>query len=70
MTERDRSIVRELAKQYMEFATSEKQRKRYQRGKDNNDLIAGRPPVTIEEIPWYQMNYEDALTCCWEDEQA
>ena len=70
MTERDRSIVRELAKQYMEFATSEKQRKRYQRGKDNNDLIAGRPPVTIEEIPWYQMNYEDALTCYCEDEQA
>lgn len=62
--------MRELAKKYMEFATSEKQRKRYQRGLDNNDLIAGRPPVTIEEIPWYQMNIGDELTCICEDEEA
>lgn len=31
--------------------------------RDNNDLIPGRPPVLLDEIPWYQMNIGDELTC-------
>ncbi len=70
MTERDKSIIRELAKKYMEIATSEKQLKANKRMLDTNDLKLVRPPVMIDEIPWYQMNIDDELTCICEDERA
>ena len=67
MTNRDKQIVRELAKRYMELTSSEKQQKMFRRMKDNNDLNPGRPPVLIDEVPWYQMNIDDELTCICED---
>ena len=70
MTQKDIQIVRELAKRYMEMATSEKQRKMNQRMKDTNDLKLVRPPLLIDEIPWYQINIDDELTCVCEDGRA
>ena len=70
MTERDKSIVRELAKKYMELATSEKQLKMNKRMKATNDLKLVRPPLLIDEIPWYQMNIDNELTCLCEDAGA
>lgn len=67
MVMKDKEIVRELAKQYMEYAMSEDQQKMNQRMKDTNDLKLIRPPVLIDEIPWYQMNLEEELTCLCED---
>ena len=61
MTQKDIQIVRELAKQYMEMASSEKQRKMNQRMKDTNDLKLVRPPLMIDEIPWYQMDMDGEL---------
>ena len=63
MNQNDIQIVRELAKRYMEAACSEKQRKANQRMKDTNDLKIVRPPVIMDEIPWYQMNIDNELTC-------
>ena len=63
MTQNDKQIVRELAKQYMEMACSEKQQKMNKRMLDTNDLKLVRPPVLMDEIPWYQMNMDDELTC-------
>ena len=70
MTERDKNIVRELAKKYMELATDEKQLKMNKRMKDTNDLKLVRPPLLIDEIPWYQMNIDNELTCLCEDAGA
>ena len=70
MNMRDREIIRELAKKYMAFATSEKQQKVNQRMQNTNDLIFTRPPVLIDEVPWYQMNMDHELTCICEDEAA
>lgn len=70
MTQKDKIIVRELAKQYMQMASSEKQQKMNRRMKDTNDLKLTRPPVLLDEIPWYQMNVSDELTCVCEDERA
>ncbi len=70
MTEKDKLIVRELAKKYMELATDEKQRKMNKRMKDTNDLKIVRPPVLIDEIPWAQMNIDDELTLLCEDPRA
>ena len=70
MNQKDKLIVRELAKKYMALATDEKQLKINQRMKDSNDLKLVRPPVLIDEIPWYQMNMDDELTCLCEDEKV
>ena len=70
MTQQDKYIVRELAKQYMELATDERQEKMNRRMKAINDLNPVRPPVLIDEIPWYQMNMDGALDCLCEDSSA
>mgnify|MGYP003302525387 CR=1 FL=1 len=70
VTEHDKQIVRELAKQYMALVTSEKQQKMIQRKRDTNDLKQVRPPVLISEIPWYQMNLDGELTLHCEDERV
>ena len=67
ISEKDKQIVRELAKRYMSLVTTEKQLKMRQRFCDTNDLKAGRPPVILHEIPWYQMNLDDELTCVCEE---
>lgn len=70
MTQKDKQIVRELAKRYMEFATSDHQKRANQRMRDTNDLKIVRPPVLMDEIPWYQMDIDGELTCQCEDQGA
>ncbi len=70
IAEKDKQIVRELAKQYMEKVCSEKQQKMRKRFRDTNDLKPCRPPVILDEIPWYQMNMDGELSCICESEQV
>ena len=63
----DKQIVRELAKRYMELACSPEQADTNARIRATNDLKQVRPPVMIEEIPWYQMDIDGALTCLCRD---
>ena len=63
----DVSVVRELARCYMEIAMSERYVRMRQRFRDSNDMKIVRPPVLIEEVPWHEMNYEGALDCFCED---
>lgn len=69
MNPNDVQIVRELAKRYMEAACSEKQRRTNRRMLDTNDLKIVRPPVLMDEIPWYQMNMDNELTCLCQDKR-
>ena len=66
----DREIVRELARKYMEYATDDRQADMNRRMRDTNDLKLVRPPVILEEIPWYQMDIDGELTCQCEDPGA
>ncbi len=66
----DQKIIRELAKEYMALATDEKQQNANMRFKATNDLKLVRPPVLLDEIPWYQMNIGDELTCRCRDPRA
>ena len=66
----DKQIVRELAKRYMELACSPEQADTNARIRATNDLKQVRPPVMIEEIPWYQMDIDGALTCLCQDPRA
>lgn len=61
--------VRELAKRYMEIALSDKHVRMRMRFKDSNDLKIVRPPLIIEEVPWYEMNINGELNCICENEQ-
>ena len=70
MTQRDKDIVRELAKRYMEYATDEKQQKMNERMLATNDLKIVRPPVLLDEIPWFEMDIDNELTCLCEDKEA
>ena len=70
MNQNDKQIVRELAKQYMEYATDKKQEDMNQRMKDTNDLKIVRPIVLMDEIPWYQIDIDNELTCLCEDPKA
>ena len=69
-SQRDKQIVRELAKQYIQIAQSEKQQRAHKRMLDTNDLKLVRPPVLLDEIPWYQLNAEGELTCLCEEKKA
>lgn len=66
----DREIIRELAKKYMELACSPEQADTNARIRATNDLKQVRPPVFLEEIPWYQMDIDGALTCLCQDPRA
>ena len=70
MTQRDKDIIRELAKRYMEYATDDKQRKMNERMLATNDLKIVRPPVLLDEIPWFEMDIDNELTCLCEDRTA
>ena len=63
-------IVRELAKKYMSLVCTERQERMLARFLDTNDLKSTRPPVILDEIPWYQMNMNGELDCVCEDERA
>lgn len=68
--EKDIETVRELAKQYMEIALSDRHVKMRKRFKDSNDLKIVRPPVNIEELPWWeQLNIDHMLDCVCEDSE-
>ncbi len=70
ISQNDKSIVRELAKKYMSAVTTDKQAEMIQRARDTNDLKLVRPPVILDEIPWYQMDIDGELTCLCEDKRA
>ena len=70
MSIQDKQIIRELAKRYMESATSDEQKKSNQRMKDSNDLKAVRPPVLIDEIPWHEFEDHEELRLTCEDGRA
>lgn len=70
MISKEKQIVRELAKRYMELATDDRQQKMNARMKATNDLQIVRPPLLIDEIQWEQMNMDGSLICLCEDPRA
>ena len=63
---KEREIVRELAKQYMEIAMSDRHVRMRQRFRDSNDLKIVRPPLIID-VPWHEMNGGPELDLVCED---
>ncbi|MCL2361351.1 MAG: hypothetical protein FWC73_06020 [Defluviitaleaceae bacterium] len=70
VTPQEKSLLRELAKQYAELAALPIQKERYLRARDINDLKPRRPMVWLDEIPWHEMNINNELTLVCQDEAA
>ena len=62
VTSKEKNILRELAKHYVEIASDEINREREARIRQINGLLADRPPVWIDEIPWHEMDIDAQLT--------
>jgi hypothetical protein len=70
ITQKEKHLLRELAKQYAELAAQPVQKERRDRARDINDLKPRRPIVWLHEIPWHEMNIDDALTLTCENKFA
>ena len=65
---KERSVVRELAKRYREIADSPKHVRMRARFRDSNDLKLVRPPLLMEEIPWFEIDIDGELACVCEND--
>lgn len=63
----DREVLRELAKQVAYLANLDIQKKKIQMWKDLNSLKPQRPMVTIDQLPWNELNMNDELTLLCSD---
>lgn len=68
--DKDKEILRELAKQYAELAASDANTERINRIKDMHSLKQVRPPLYFGQIPWHELNASGELTLICESENA
>ena len=70
VTEKEKQVLRELAKAYAEIAAQDSQKQLKARMIAHNDLQPGRPLVWIEEVPWHEMDIDGKLKIQCESEFA
>ncbi|WMJ22834.1 hypothetical protein RBG61_12690 [Paludicola sp. MB14-C6] len=61
ITQNEKILLRELARQYAEIANLDIQKISINRMRATNDLKIVRPPVLIHEIPWHEMDIDGQL---------
>ena len=66
--QKDREILRELAKKYREVADDPVNNERRKLYTAVNDLKMIRPVVLLDELPWFELNTGGELTLLCEDE--
>lgn len=69
-SENDKKIIQALVARYREIAESPENALHIKRAYNTNDLGGGRPFVSIEELPWNELNFEGILDCRCEHEFA
>jgi len=70
ITDKEKQVLRELAKRYAEIAATDAQKKLKARMIGHNDLQTGRPLVWIEEVPWHEMDIDGKLKMLCENDFA
>ena len=63
-------VLRSLAEEWAKCASLPVHKEKAQLWQRLNDLDSERPMVWINEIPWHEMNHEEELTLCCENEWA
>lgn len=61
ITENDVNVLRELATRYMEYACSDKNNERRELWRALNCMRMQKPMVTIDQIPWNELNVDGSL---------
>ncbi len=64
----DKNILRGLAFEYLALLNTADNHTAYKLQKAVNDNKMIRPVVLIDEVPWHEMNIDNQLTLCCEDE--
>lgn len=67
ITSNDILVLRTLAHQYMEIASLPIQRQKMELWKAFNRHDETRPMITIDQLPWHELNYDGSLTCVVQD---
>jgi hypothetical protein len=67
---KDKTTIRELAKQYAEIAASDVNTERDRRIRGMHSLKQVRPPLIFGQIPWHELNVDDQLTLRCESKMA
>lgn len=67
VSKKEREILRELARRYMELANLDINEARRKRCADINNLKSARPVIWIDEIPWHEINGTGELDLFCED---
>ncbi|MGI5957818.1 MAG: hypothetical protein ACOX60_00180 [Massiliimalia sp.] len=63
LTQKETEILRQLAKQYMEYAVSPAQEETQKLWIAHNTGKGQRPMVLIDQIPWHEMDVDGSLVC-------
>lgn len=66
---KDVCVLRELAKELLEYASLPVMRERTDGWKALNSLKPVRPMVIIDQLPWNEMDFDGSLTCLCEDKK-
>lgn len=67
LTSQETTVLRALAQQYAEIAALPRQQETIRLWKKLNGLRPERPMVTIDQLPWHELNVDGSLTCVVED---
>jgi hypothetical protein len=70
VNQKDKILLRELAKQTVELSAKEVNQKRIQRIRQMNGLKPVRPLVWIDELPWHEMDIDGQLALHCESDKA
>ena len=65
--DKDRETLRTLATQYMTYAISEKNNEKRELWRALNNLHMQKPMITIDQMPWHELNVDGCLDCTVED---
>ena len=67
VTPKDRETLRTLAARYMTYALSEKNIEKRELWRALNRLQMQRPVISIEQMPWHELDVDGSLVCTMED---
>ena len=67
VTPKDRETLRTLAARYMTYALSEKNIEKRELWRALNRLQMQRPVISIEQMPWHELDVDGSLVCTVED---
>ena len=67
ITQKDRETLRTLAARYMSYALTDKNNEKRELWRALNHLHMQKPMITIDQMPWHELDVDGSLVCTVED---